>query len=77
MLPCDRVVAVVDLEGGGALAFDDGGTMQVRETAAELEQLLEVMGCSVVGTHNLELRRRELELEHRLPPELEKLRAHK
>lgn len=62
MLPHDRVVAIMDLEGGAGLAFDDGGTMQVRETAAELAELLELaFDGSVMGLSDLEPLRAERE----------------
>lgn len=62
MLPHDRVVAIMDLEGGAGLAFDDGGTMQVRETAAELAELLELaFDGSVMGLSDLEALRAERE----------------
>src|SRR5690606_28043652 len=48
LLPADRIVAVVELEGGAGLAYSDGGTMQVLETAAEVAELLEAIDGSVV-----------------------------
>lgn len=62
LLPHDRVVGIVDLEGGAGLALDDGGTMQVRETAAELAELLELaFDGSVMGLSDLEPLRAERE----------------
>lgn len=82
LLPADRIVAVVDLEGGAGLAYDDGGTMQVRETAAEVAELLEDVDGSVVTLEGVRTKRadretamraideqlREVQLERFAPP---------
>lgn len=59
-LPLERIVGVVALEGGAGLAFDDGGTMQVKETGEEVALILSTL---VGDLASLEEARKQLEEE--------------